>query len=197
MKKNQNILKDIITEMDQKAQSSVTTFKINSKAQSALNWLLHIYNYNKTKLFDMILKNEVFINIVVQNSNKYITKVNNPITIKQRVSPKSLNTVNSLSKKHSTSRDLILTNALILLYENMSKTLNEDINLIKKLKTKLEDLNKNISSIKKVALKNNHTKKTYLKEINNLKETSSKLTKILYQDIENYNKNSQKKKRNK
>ena len=187
---NKNKITEIISEMEDKAKiSSVTTFKINEKAESALNWLIHAHNFSKVKLFDMILNNNVFLDIVVKNTNKYITKVNNVITIKQRVSPDGLKNLNNIAKKNNTSRDLILMNAFILLYENLKNQFDEDIDLIKKIIKKLNLLDKEINEVNKLILNNKHTKKTYLKYIDEIKEINEKLIKIINEDIENHKKN--------
>ena len=88
----------------------------------------------------MILNNKIFLDIVVKNSNKYITKIDNVITLKQRVSPESLNILNKVAKINNTSRDLIVMNSLIILYENLREKFNEDIKLIAKFTIKLKNL---------------------------------------------------------
>tara|TARA_B100000945_G_C20322970_1_gene568588 strand:- start:17 stop:595 length:579 start_codon:yes stop_codon:yes gene_type:complete len=192
MEKDKNILKSIITEMKGKATSSVTTFKINDQSQKALNWLLHTHHYNKKEMFEMLLSSKVFLSLAA-NKDNYISKITGKeIILKQRISPESLKTINEAAKEHKTSRNLLLINGLILLYENVSKSLNEDIQLIKKIKTKIEDLNKNINSISKLILKNEHTKETYHKYIDILKNENLKLKNILDEDIDNYKENSKK-----
>ena len=138
----------------------------------------------------MILSNEIFLNIVLKNKNKFISRINHEIIIKQRVSLESLEIINKVSRKYNVSRDLILVNAFIILYENLSEKLNENIDVIKELKIKMSDLNNNIDSIKKIIKKNKHSESSYLKHIDNIKEMNLKLINIIDEDIENYKKNS-------
>ena len=155
-----------------------------------MDWLLHTHNCSKIKLFDMILSNKIFLDMILKNRNKFISRINQEIIIKQRVSLESLKVINSISKKHDISRDMILVNAFIILYENLSEKLNEDIDVIKKLKIKMSNLSKNIDSIKKIILINKHSKTSYLNHIDDIKEINSKLMNIINKDIENYKKNS-------
>ncbi len=74
MKKDKDILKNIITEMNKKTTSSVTTFKINEQSQKALNWLLHAHHYNKKEMFEMLLSNKVFLSSAA-NKDNYISKI--------------------------------------------------------------------------------------------------------------------------
>ena len=151
---------------------------------------MHTHNCSKIKLFDMILSNKIFLDMILKNRNKFISRINQEIIIKQRVSLESLKVINSISKKHDISRDMILVNAFIILYENLSEKLNENIDVIKKLKIKMSNLSKNIDSIKKIILINKHSKTSYLNHIDDIKEINSKLMNIINKDIENYKKNS-------
>lgn len=122
MKKAEIVLKNITKDLT-KNKDVVTTIKISKVGIEAMKWLSKRWGMSNKRLFDSLLKGEN------EGMLKIITKMKNESNINLikkslRVSIRSIENLNEMSKKYGIPRDLIIDRCFIILKLLVEEQLN-------------------------------------------------------------------------
>ena len=154
-----------------------------------MHWVTKTWGITKQGLFDKITENDIILSAAASIGNKKKTKDSKSQLVKQRVTKKNLDMINQVSKSKNISRDELISETLLLLYENLSKKYNEDIIQTNNVKSDIDRMIKTVNSLEKKVSVNKHLEKSYYKKTLDIKTKLEKLAKIVNDDIVHYKSN--------
>ena len=187
-KKDIHHILDNITDKISSEESTVTTFTLSSHSIRALDWLVKFHKISKQKLFEMIIDNNSFIDILHKiNDSSHIIRKNDSAPVKQRIAKKYLNKTNVICKKYNISRDQLLDKALTILYEDHTSKIKKNISATKKALEKIDKLQIDIANCRKYIKNNKHLEKAYSNSIDLIMDNMLSLKKSIKYDINNFN----------
>ncbi len=183
----------LISELDidvSSEQTTVTSFSLSKIAVYSIQWVTKTWGITKQKLFDKITENDILLSAAASIGSKKKNKDNEIQIIKQRITKKNLEMINSISKYKNIPRDELVSETLTLLYMSLSKKYNEDIKQTYNVKSDIDKSIKAINSLEKRILVNKHLEKSYYQKILDIKTKLEKLAETVNDDIIHYNSNN-------